>query len=229
VRRRSPCVGGCFHAAGWLSHGQHLGVSREPLQRGKHVSYGHPPNVANRDLWSVLSPRGRPPRARSKPKLEVNLARPDGTLLHVRATDADAGVKALAETLATTVTDPAAREKLLRIAAGADPSTALPAPTTKSQATAIDAEGRRPATSPRRRGRLRVGGRLGEGCGAGPRCRRRPARLPDPCGGRAAAGARPWGGPPAPVQQPLPPAAPAADGTGSGCGIGDVAHAVILG
>ena len=77
----------------------------------------------------------------SEPKLEVNLARPDGTLLHVRATDADAGVKALAETLAATVTDPAAREKLLRIAAGADPSTALPAPTTKSQATAIDPEG----------------------------------------------------------------------------------------
>jgi hypothetical protein len=46
----------------------------------------------------------------SEPKLEVNLARPDGTLLHIRATDADAGVKALAETLAATVTDPAARE-----------------------------------------------------------------------------------------------------------------------
>jgi hypothetical protein len=61
--------------------------------------------------------------------------------LHVRATDADAGVKALAETLAATVTDPAAREKLLRIAAGADPSTALPAPTPKSQATAVDGEG----------------------------------------------------------------------------------------
>jgi hypothetical protein len=77
----------------------------------------------------------------SEPKLEVNLARPDGTLLHVRATDADAaGVKALAETLAATVTDPAAREKLLRIAAGA-PSTALPAPTPKSQATAVDGEG----------------------------------------------------------------------------------------
>jgi hypothetical protein len=82
---------------------------------------------------------------------------------------------------------------------------------------------------PNRRGRLRVGGRLGEGCGAGPRCRRRPARLPDARGGRAAAGARPWGGPSAPVQQPLPPAAPAADGIGSGCGIGDVGHAVILG
>jgi hypothetical protein len=77
----------------------------------------------------------------SEPKLEVNLARPDGTLLHVRATDADAGVKALAETLAATVTDPAAREKLLRIAAGADPSTALPASTPKSQATAVDGEG----------------------------------------------------------------------------------------
>jgi hypothetical protein len=56
---------------------------------------------------------GRIRRARqsgSEPKLEVNLARPDGTVLHVRATDADAGVKALAETLAATVTDPAARE-----------------------------------------------------------------------------------------------------------------------
>lgn len=81
-----------------------------------------------------------------EPKLEVNLARPDGTLLHIRATDADAGVKALAETLAATVPDPAAREKLLRIAAGADPSTALPAPTPKSQATAVDGEAR-PATS----------------------------------------------------------------------------------
>jgi hypothetical protein len=39
------------------------------------------------------------------------------------------------------VTDSDARDKLLRIAAGADPSTALPAPTTKSQATAVDGEG----------------------------------------------------------------------------------------
>ena len=37
-------------------HGQHLGISREPLQRGQHVSYGHPPRVANRAVWSVLSP-----------------------------------------------------------------------------------------------------------------------------------------------------------------------------
>ena len=37
-------------------HGQHLGVSREPLQRGKHVSYGCPPRVANRAVWIVLSP-----------------------------------------------------------------------------------------------------------------------------------------------------------------------------
>jgi hypothetical protein len=87
---------------------------------------------------------GRLRRARqsgSEPKLEVNLARPDGTLVHIRAADADAGAKALAETLAALVTDPATREKLLRIAAAADPSTALPAPTPKPQATATDAEG----------------------------------------------------------------------------------------
>jgi hypothetical protein len=45
-------------------HGQHPDVSREPLQRGKQVSYGHPPGVANRAVWSVLSPAERPPRAR---------------------------------------------------------------------------------------------------------------------------------------------------------------------
>jgi hypothetical protein len=86
-----------------------------------------------------------------------------------------------------------------------------------------------PDPPPRRRGRLRVDGRLGEGCGAAPRRRGRPARLPDAGGGRTA-GTRPWGGPP-PVQQPPPPAGPAAGGTRSGCGVGDgdVAHAVILG
>jgi hypothetical protein len=83
--------------------------------------------------------------------------------------------------------------------------------------------------NPRRRGRLRVRGRLGEGRRAGPCRRARPARLPDAGGGRAA-GTRPWGGP-LPVQQPPPPAGPAAGGTRSGCGVGDghLAHSVILG
>jgi hypothetical protein len=45
-------------------HGQHLGVSQEPLQRGKQVSYGHPSRVANRAVWAVLSPREWPWRAR---------------------------------------------------------------------------------------------------------------------------------------------------------------------
>jgi len=85
---------------------------------------------------------GRIRKARqSKDQLQLDLtvARPDGTYVQIRASDADAGVKALAETLATTTSDPAAKEALLRLAAGADPSTALPAP--KSQATAADAEG----------------------------------------------------------------------------------------
>jgi hypothetical protein len=56
-----------------------------------------------------------------------------------RATDTDAGVKALVKTLLATVTDPAAKEALLRLTAGADPSTALKVP--KSQAAAVDAEG----------------------------------------------------------------------------------------
>jgi hypothetical protein len=60
-------VAGCLDLAVAFTpglHGQHLGVSREPLQRGKHVSYGHPPRAAIRAAWSVLSPAERPPRAR---------------------------------------------------------------------------------------------------------------------------------------------------------------------
>jgi hypothetical protein len=37
-------------------HGQRLGVSREPLQSGKHVPYGHPPRER-----TAQSRRSRPP------------------------------------------------------------------------------------------------------------------------------------------------------------------------
>jgi hypothetical protein len=85
---------------------------------------------------------GRIRKARqSKDQLQLDLtvARPDGTYVQIRASDTDAGVKALAETLATITTDPTAKEALLRLAAGADPSIVLKA--LKPQAAAADAEG----------------------------------------------------------------------------------------
>jgi hypothetical protein len=85
---------------------------------------------------------GRIRKARqSKDQLQLDLtvARPDGTYVQIRASDTDAGVKALAETLATATTDPAAKEALLRLAAGADPSIVLKA--LKSQAAVVDTDG----------------------------------------------------------------------------------------
>jgi hypothetical protein len=43
--------------------GQQLGVSQEPLQGSKHVSYRHPSRGANRAVQAALSPEERPSRA----------------------------------------------------------------------------------------------------------------------------------------------------------------------
>jgi hypothetical protein len=73
---------------------------------------------------------GRIRRARqsgTQPQLDLILGKPDGTFLRATGTDTDAVLKAFYTSLATSAADPAAREVLLRLAAGADPSTALAA------------------------------------------------------------------------------------------------------
>jgi hypothetical protein len=85
--------------------------------------------------------RGRIRRARQskvQPQLDLIHGRPDGTFLRVAGTDTDAVLKAFYASLATSAADPTAKEALLRLAAGADPSAELKA--LKPKATAVDAE-----------------------------------------------------------------------------------------
>jgi hypothetical protein len=74
--------------------------------------------------------RGRIRRARQskvQPQLDLIHGRPDGTFLRVAGTDTDAVLKAFYASLATSAADPTAKEALLRLAAGADPSAELKA------------------------------------------------------------------------------------------------------
>jgi hypothetical protein len=85
---------------------------------------------------------GRIRKAReSRAELRVDLThgKPDGTYSRATGTDTDAALRGFYASLATSATNPVARDMLLRLAAGADPSTALTAP--KSQGAAADAEG----------------------------------------------------------------------------------------
>jgi hypothetical protein len=85
---------------------------------------------------------GRIRRARksgTQPQLDLILGKPDGTFLRATGTDTDAVLKAFYASLAASAADPAAKEALLRLAAGAEPSAALKA--LKPKATAVDADG----------------------------------------------------------------------------------------
>jgi hypothetical protein len=73
-------------------------------------------------------------------QLDVTLVKlPDGTFLRSVGTDTEAVSKSIYAGLATITSDPEARALLLRLAAGADPSTELT--TSESQATGAGAEG----------------------------------------------------------------------------------------
>jgi hypothetical protein len=86
---------------------------------------------------------GRIRKAReSKSQLTLDLTHGSslsGSYSRVIGTDTDAALRAFHASLATTVTDPATRDALLRLAAGTDPFTVFKAP--ESEATAVDAEG----------------------------------------------------------------------------------------
>jgi hypothetical protein len=77
--------------------------------------------------------------SRAELKVDLTHGKPDGTYSRATGTDTDAALRAFYASLATSAADPAARDVLLHLAAGADPSTALTAP--KPQATAVDTEG----------------------------------------------------------------------------------------
>jgi hypothetical protein len=77
--------------------------------------------------------------SRAEQPLDLILGRPDGTFLRTTGSDTEAVSRAYYAGLATAAADPTTRDVLLRLAAGADPSTVLKAP--KSQTTAADAEG----------------------------------------------------------------------------------------
>jgi O-methyltransferase involved in polyketide biosynthesis len=61
----------------------------------------------------------------TQPQLDLLLGKPDGTFLRATGTDTEAVLKAFYTSLATSVDDPAARELLFQLAAGAHPSIAL--------------------------------------------------------------------------------------------------------
>jgi hypothetical protein len=73
-------------------------------------------------------------------QLDITLVKlPDGTFLRSVGPDTEAVSKSIYAGLATITSDPEARALLLRLAAGADPSTELT--TSESQATGAGAEG----------------------------------------------------------------------------------------